>query len=81
MTHPRIYNKLRAQAEAEMLEAIEGLSSEERSERLERAHERGAGSEFTQTVAVAELVKIVAGQQARIEALESKGKSRTKKSS
>jgi hypothetical protein len=74
MTHPRIYNKMRVQAEAETLEAIEGLSSGERSERLERAHERGAGSEFVQAVAVAELVQIVADQQARIEKLEGSAK-------
>jgi hypothetical protein len=80
MTHTLILNKLRAQAEVEMLETIESLSPGERSEQLERAHERGVGAEFVQTVAIAELARIVADQQARIEALESRGK-RSKKAS
>jgi hypothetical protein len=78
MTHHMILNKMRVQAEAGMLEAIESLSPGERSEQLERAHERGVGTEFVQTVAIAELAQIVADQQARIEALE--GSARGKRS-
>ena len=75
MAHPSILRTLRAQGEAEALEVLEELLPEE-SELLYRArHDVSREPEFTDAAMTIELVRVVAAQQKRIEALEAKGKS------
>jgi hypothetical protein len=76
MADQHTINLIRAKAQVEVAETIEDLLGEE-SERLMRARVDAVGSQdqaFVLSMQVAELTRLVAGQQERITALESKSR-------
>jgi hypothetical protein len=76
MADQHTINLIRAKAQVEVAQTIEHLLGEE-SERLMRARVDAVGSQdqaFVVSMQVAELTRLVAGQQERITALESKSR-------